>query len=102
MFVVNPSPKMNYFDAKNFCKSLDIRSHLVEIRSQEIQNFVENLDLSSNGQWWIGALDQQEVKLLTNYYRVFNIVTPESQNSKLKSKKWSLRGKSFLFFKSET
>ena len=61
---------MNYFDAKNFCKSLDIRSHLVEIRSQEIQTFVETLDLSSNGHWWIGATDQQEVKPLANYYKV--------------------------------
>ena len=61
-YVAKESPKMKYSDAKNFCKSLNIRSHLVEIRSQEIQTFVETLDLSSNGHWWIGATDQQEVK----------------------------------------
>ena len=46
---------MNHHDAKKFCKSLDNRAHLVEIRSREIQNFVESLDLSSIGVWWMGA-----------------------------------------------
>ena len=46
---------MNHHDAKKFCKSLDNRAYLVEIRTKEIQNFVRSLDLSSNTWWWIGV-----------------------------------------------
>ena len=52
---------MSHHDAKKFCKSLDNRAYLVEIRTQEIQSFVRSLDLSSNTWWWIGATDQQKV-----------------------------------------
>ena len=64
---------MSYSDAKKFCKSLDNRAHLVEIRSQEIQNFDESLDLSSNGVWWMGATHQEKVKFLIKTYKYISL-----------------------------
>ena len=63
-FVASKSSSMSHSDAKKFCKSLDYRAHLVEIRTQEIQKYVESLDLSSNTHWWIGATDQQKVYIV--------------------------------------
>ena len=49
-------------NAKAYCKSLDERAHLAEIRTQEIQEFVEGLlDLQSWNWWWIGGSDQAQV-----------------------------------------
>ena len=72
-YVATKSSKMSYSDAKKFCKSLDNRAHLVEIRSQEIQNFVESLDLSSNGVWWMGATHQEKVKFLIKTCKYISI-----------------------------
>ena len=53
---------MSYASAKAYCKSLDKRAHLVEIRTQDIQQFVEGLeDLKSHTFWWLGGDDQAEV-----------------------------------------
>ena len=56
---------MDQANAKNYCKSLDSRAHLVEIRNQDIQNLVTSLsDLpSDNGYWWIGGTDEQKVNV---------------------------------------
>ena len=47
---------MTYASAQNYCKSLDQRAHLVEIRNLEIQEFIRNIDLSSHKYWWTGAI----------------------------------------------
>ena len=58
---------MDQANAKNYCKSLDKRAHLVEIRTQEIQTFVEGLDLSSHPWWWMGGTDQLNVLEVVSY-----------------------------------
>ena len=60
-YVASKSSSMTHHDAKKFCKSLDNRAHLVEIRTEEIQKYVESLDLSSNAHWWMGATDLKKV-----------------------------------------
>ena len=53
---------MTQANAKAYCKSLDQRAHLAEIRTQEIQKFVEGLkDLQSNHSWWLGGSDKAKV-----------------------------------------
>ena len=53
---------MSYASAKDYCKSLDQRAHLAEIRTQEIQEFVEDLeDLQSHPDWWLGGIDKVQV-----------------------------------------
>ena len=53
---------MSQANAKAYCKSLDGRAHLAEIRTQEIQTFVEGLeDLQSHYRWWLGGNDQATV-----------------------------------------
>ena len=53
---------MNQTSAQDHCKSLDRRAHLAEIRTQEIQEFVEGLqDLTSYLYWWLGGSDRAEV-----------------------------------------
>ena len=53
---------MNQTSAKAYCESLDGRAHLAEIRTQEIQEFVESLpDLQSYTYWWLGGNDQATV-----------------------------------------
>ena len=55
---------MNQFSANAYCKSLDERAHLAEIKTQEIQTFVEGLaDLQSydNDYWWLGGNDMAQV-----------------------------------------
>jgi len=50
---------MVYASAQDYCKSLDGRAHLVEIRTQEIQEFLVGLeDLQSFHWWWLGGNDQ--------------------------------------------
>ena len=50
---------MTQANAQAYCTSLDQRAHLVEIRTQEIQEFVEGLaDLQSNKYWWLGGNDK--------------------------------------------
>ena len=53
---------MNQPSAKAYCKSLDQRAHLAEIRTQEIQEFVEDLaDIQSHPDWWLGGIDKAQV-----------------------------------------
>ena len=53
---------MSQADAQDYCKSLDQRAHLAEIKTQEIQAFVEGLlDLQSHYFWWLGGNDQATV-----------------------------------------
>ena len=53
---------MSYASAKAYCKSLDQRAHLAEIKTQEIQTFVESLpDFQSYHRWWLGGSDQAKV-----------------------------------------
>ena len=49
---------MSHASAKAYCKSLDRRAHLAEIRTQEIQNLVVGLrDFKSYSYWWLGVSD---------------------------------------------
>ena len=52
---------MSHDDAEKFCKSLDDRSHLIEIYDLEIQKIVESIDVPSYHRFWIGATDRKEV-----------------------------------------
>ena len=53
---------MSQANAKAYCKSLDGRAHLVEIRTQETQDLVERLkDFRSHSHWWLGGNDQAKV-----------------------------------------
>ena len=53
---------MSQADAQDYCKSLDKRAHLAEIKTQEIQTFVVGLpDLQSHPYWWLGGNDQATV-----------------------------------------
>ena len=54
---------MSFTDAKKFCLSMDNQAHLVEIYSEEIQKFVETINVSSYHRFWIGATDQQNVSI---------------------------------------
>ena len=54
--------KMVYASAQDYCKSLDGRAHLAEIRTQEIQEFLDGLeDLQSYRNWWLGGNDEEKV-----------------------------------------
>ena len=53
---------MSHASAMAYCTSLDIRAHLAEIRTQEIQEFVGSLaDFQSYHTWWLGGNDKAEV-----------------------------------------
>ena len=53
---------MSHAGAQDYCKSLDERAHLAEIKTQEIQTFVEGLeDLQYFPSWWLGGNDQATV-----------------------------------------
>ena len=53
---------MNQFSANAYCKSLDEKAHLAEIKTQEIKTFVVGLpDLESHSWWWLGGNDQATV-----------------------------------------
>ena len=53
---------MSHASAKAYCKSLDGRAHLAEIRTQEIQNLVVGLrDFKSYSYWWLGGNDLLKV-----------------------------------------
>ena len=61
-YAAKEASRMSYASAQNYCKSLDGRAHLVEIRTQEIQTFVRGLkDLQSHTYWWLGGSDQAKV-----------------------------------------
>ena len=53
--------KINHTSAQNYCKSLDKRAHLAEIRTQEIQTFLEGLENLQSNHWWLGGNDQAKV-----------------------------------------
>ena len=60
-FAKEASP-MGQPNAEAYCKSLDGRAHLAEIRTQEIQEFIEDLlVLQSHARWWLGGNDQAKV-----------------------------------------
>ena len=57
---------MTHESAQDYCKSLDERAQLAEIRSQEIQEFVaRDVDLvyyyGQDYDWWLGGNDKAEV-----------------------------------------
>ena len=54
---------MSHSGAKAYCKSLDRRAHLTEIRTREIQTFVEGLleHYLNYGRWWLGGNDKYQV-----------------------------------------
>ena len=53
---------MDQASAQAYCKILDRRAHLAEIKAQEIQTFVAGLpDLQSHWGWWLGGSDQAKV-----------------------------------------
>ena len=53
---------MSHAGAQDYCKSLDKRAHLAEIKTQEVQEFVGGLaDLQSHHSWWLGGSDQAKV-----------------------------------------
>ena len=61
-YAAKEASTMTQANAKAYCKSLDGRAHLVEIRTQEIQTFVRGLkDLQSHTYWWLGGSDQAKV-----------------------------------------
>ena len=59
---------MSHDDAEKFCKSLDDRSHLIEIYDLEIQKIVESIDVPSYHRFWIGATDQKEVNHISLHF----------------------------------
>ena len=53
---------MSYASAKNYCESLDERAHLAEIKTKEIQKYVERLEhINSADWWWLGGTKQVSV-----------------------------------------
>ena len=61
-YVAKEASTMHYASAKAYCTSLDGRAHLAEIRTQEIQEFIEDLlVLQSHPRWWLGGNDQAKV-----------------------------------------
>ena len=61
-YAANEASTMSQASAKAYCTSLDHRAHLAEIRTQEMQTFVEGLlDLQSHTWWWLGGNDNAQV-----------------------------------------
>ena len=61
-YAAKEASTMSYDNARNYCKSLDRRAHLAEIRNQEIQEFVQNLkDLKTHSYWVLGGRDSLKV-----------------------------------------
>ena len=53
---------MSQASAKAYCKSLDEKAHLAEIKTKEIERFVQGLaDFQSNLYWWLGGNDKAKV-----------------------------------------
>ena len=53
---------MSHASAMAYCTSLDTRAHLAEIKTSNIQEFLEGLqDLKSYLYWWLGGSDQAKV-----------------------------------------
>ena len=53
---------MSHASAMAYCTSLDTRAHLAEIKTSNIQEFLEGLqDLKSYLYWWLGGSDGAEV-----------------------------------------
>ena len=60
------APRMSQLWANAYCKRLDRRAHLAEIRTWQIQEFVSGLeDLNDrnwyNHFWWLGGSDRSRV-----------------------------------------
>jgi len=51
----------SYEHAQRFCQHLHSSAHLVEIYNEDIQRFVESINVSSHHRFWIGATDRQNV-----------------------------------------
>ena len=61
-YAAKEASAMSQASANAYCKSLDQRAHLAEIKTQEIQTFVAGLaDLQSSYYWWLGGSDQAKV-----------------------------------------
>ena len=53
---------MTHESAQDYCKSLDERAQLAEIKTQEVQEFVEGLlDLQSHYWWWFGGIYKAKI-----------------------------------------
>ena len=53
---------MSQANATAYCKSLDKRAHLAEIKTQEIQTIIEGLEhFQSHDWWWLGGNDKAQV-----------------------------------------
>ena len=65
-YVAKEVSTMNQTSAQNICKWLDITAHLAEIRTKEIQDFIQDFVLSldylqSHNYWWLGGNDKAQV-----------------------------------------
>ena len=61
-YFANETSTMNHASAMAYCQSLDIRAHLAEIRTLEIQEFIAgSQDLQATPQWWLGGNDRATV-----------------------------------------
>ena len=61
-FAAREVSAMTHANAKAYCKSLDRRAHLAELRTQEIQSFVVGLkDFQRHVWWWLGGNDKAKV-----------------------------------------
>ena len=72
-YVAKEASTMDYATAKAYCKSLDKSAHLAEIRTQQIQKFVEDMkDLKSHNDWWLGGSDRLKV------WNIFKVIFSHS------------------------
>ena len=58
-YVAKTASSMSYFGAQKYCKSLDRRAHLVEVRSKDIQTFIESL--KDFHYFFLGGSDRSKV-----------------------------------------
>ena len=55
-YAAREASTMSYASAKAYCKDLDRRAHLAEIRNQEIQELIEDLlDWQTYSFFWLGG-----------------------------------------------
>ena len=76
-YVAKTASSMSYFGAQKYCKSLDRRAHLVEVRSKDIQTFIESL--KDFHYFFLGGSDRSKVCIL--------VTTRDPRNPKTRSLK---------------